>query len=63
MGIHPRVQAFAYSIYIWAVISLVTMPYYQQGYTPLLYIVVVWLILDFHNLMFMPPSILLLFYS
>lgn len=55
---HPWVLAFAYVIYTWAVISLITMSYYQKSYMPLLYIVVVWLVLDFHNVMFMPLAVM-----
>jgi len=54
----PWVLAFAYMIYTWAALSLVAMAFFQRSYMPLFYIVIVWLILDFHNVMFMPLSIM-----
>lgn len=55
---HPWMLAFAYVVYTWAVISIITMARYQENYALLLYIPVVWLILDIHNVMFMPLSVL-----
>lgn len=54
----PWMMAFAYAIYTWSVITFITMAYYQQSLMPFVYMVGVWVILDIHNVIFMPLAIM-----
>ena len=50
--------AFAYFIYTWAVVSFVTIAFYRESYMPILYLVLIWLLLDFISVMSMPLSVM-----
>jgi hypothetical protein len=54
----PFLLAFAYFIYTWAVVSFVTIAIFKQSFMPILYMIIVWLILDFINVMSMPLSVM-----
>lgn len=54
----PWAMACTYGVYTWAVISFITMAYYQKSLMPFVYLVGVWLILDIHNVAFMPLAIM-----
>jgi len=54
----PWVLAFAYFIYTWVVVTFIAMALYQQSFIPILYMLGVWLILDFISVMSMPLSVM-----
>ena len=54
----PWVLALAYFIYTWVVVTFIAMALYQQSFIPILYMLGVWLILDFISVMSMPLSVM-----
>jgi uncharacterized protein (DUF983 family) len=54
----PLLLALAYFIYTWVVVTFVAMAIYQESYIPLFYMLAVWLILDFINVISMPLAIM-----
>jgi hypothetical protein len=54
----PWVLAFAYFIYTWVVVTFIAMALYRQSFIPILYMIGVWLILDFISVISMPLSVM-----
>lgn len=55
---HPILLILAYVVYIWVVGWFIAWAYLEQTFLPLLYLIPVWLILDYFNVAVLPLSVL-----
>ncbi|NOY62982.1 MAG: hypothetical protein GXP10_07515 [Gammaproteobacteria bacterium] len=54
---NPIILAIVDVVYVWVAVTFCSMVYFQQSLIPILYLIVVWLILDFLNVHYMALSI------
>lgn len=55
---HPWLMVLGFMIYVWAVMWFGFLAYFNHSFAPLIYLLPVWLFLDYLNINFMPLSVM-----